>query len=147
VINKKCANISAAVCNLNKFLLLACTSQVKQYVQVVLIFCVPTRQDDGTWLLVLEYCGRGTLDTLLHHSSSLAHAGGGGGRGQRGPAAADLSKVLPLARGVARGMMHLHSRRPPILHRDLKPGGCSHAEQGHATPRLSVATHVPRSRY
>ena len=31
-------------------------------------------------------------------------------------------KLLPIARSVARGMLHLHTRFPPIMHRDLKPG-------------------------
>ena len=52
---------------------------------------------------------------------------------------------LPLAtRSIARGMVHLHSRRPAIFHRDLKPGnvflgvfheGCVELE-GHAEHAL-----------
>ena len=30
-------------------------------------------------------------------------------------------RLLAMARGIARGMLHLHTRRAPILHRDLKP--------------------------
>lgn len=63
---------------------------------------------------MLEFCGRGTLDTMLHHGS----LGTGGASGRR----ADMQKLLLMMRGIARGMVHLHTRRPPILHRDLKPG-------------------------
>lgn len=57
--------------------------------------------------LVMEYCPRGTLDVMLHHTQM-----------QRW----DLTKVLQMVRGIARGMLHLHTRKPSILHRDLKPG-------------------------
>lgn len=33
----------------------------------------------------------------------------------------DPSKLLPIVRSIARGMLHLHTRSPPIMHRDLKP--------------------------
>lgn len=105
-------------------------------------------QEDGTWCLLLEYCGRGTLDTLLHHSRSplprAAHHGNSGSNRNSSsggktaaaeatksaePAAGqqqqqdrqDLVKLLPLLRGIARGLLHLHTRRPAILHRDIKP--------------------------
>jgi serine/threonine protein kinase len=32
-----------------------------------------------------------------------------------------VAKLLQIIRSVARGMLHLHTRRPPLLHRDLKP--------------------------
>ncbi len=32
-----------------------------------------------------------------------------------------MTKLLQIVRSVARGMLHLHTRRPPVLHRDLKP--------------------------
>ncbi|PRW44254.1 3-phosphoshikimate 1-carboxyvinyltransferase isoform A [Chlorella sorokiniana] len=61
-------------------------------------------QHEGSMYLVLEYCPRGTLDVLLHHTA-------------RNPW--DPQKLLPLIRSIARGMHYLHSRN--ILHRDLKP--------------------------
>lgn len=45
----------------------------------------------------------------------LIHQGAASGR-------MDPLKVLPIVRSIARGMLHLHTRSPPILHRDLKPG-------------------------
>ena len=56
--------------------------------------------------LVMEYCPRGTLDLMLHHTV---------------PTRPPPEKLLALVRSIARGMLHLHTRRPPILHRDLKP--------------------------
>lgn len=63
-------------------------------------------QHEGRYALVMEYCPRGTLDVLLHHTASKRM---------------EASRLLPLIRSIARGMLHLHTRRPPILHRDLKP--------------------------
>jgi hypothetical protein len=56
--------------------------------------------------LIMEYCPRGTLDSMLHYTSRLIQW--------------DPLKLLPIIRGICRGMYHLHSRG--ILHRDLKPG-------------------------
>ena len=61
---------------------------------------------EGRFALVMEYCPRGTLDVLLHHTASKRM---------------EVSRLLLLIRSIARGMLHLHTRRPPILHRDLKP--------------------------
>lgn len=56
---------------------------------------------------IFAFC-RGTLDMLIHNGGTST--------------ALDPVKLLPIARSVARGMLHLHRRLPPILHRDLKPG-------------------------
>jgi len=61
----------------------------------------------GHSYLVMELCPRGTLDMLIHKGSAST---------------IDPSKLLPIARSIARGMLHLHRRLPPIFHRDLKPG-------------------------
>ncbi|KAL4428326.1 hypothetical protein ABPG75_002415 [Micractinium tetrahymenae] len=61
-------------------------------------------QHEGSMYLVLEYCPRGTLDALLHHSAKNPW---------------DPQKLLALVRSIARGMHYLHSRN--VLHRDLKP--------------------------
>lgn len=34
-----------------------------------------------------------------------------------------------MVRSIARGMLHLHTRKPPMLHRDLKPGNIFVGEQ------------------
>eukprot|EP00887_Chlorella_sp_A99_P000302 scaffold13.g302.t1 len=63
--------------------------------------------EPGTAALVMEYCSRGSLlDRILQ-------------------AQQDQSKLpwalrLNLAFGAAKGMLYLHTRSPPILHRDLK---------------------------
>ena len=57
--------------------------------------------------LVMEYCPRGTLDALLHHSARRFW---------------NPQKLVALLIAVVRGMVHLHAQRPPLLHRDLKPG-------------------------
>ena len=75
----------------------------------------------------------GTLDVLIHkgHPLGASAAGAAAAGGAAGAAAAgtvggphrlDPLKLLPIVRSVARGMLHLHTRRPAILHRDLKPG-------------------------
>lgn len=63
-------------------------------------------QHQGKLFLVMEYCPRGTLDLLLHHTPVKRW---------------DPAPLLRLVRSIARGMLHLHTRKPPILHRDLKP--------------------------
>ena len=61
-------------------------------------------QHEGAMHVVLEYCPRGTLDSMLHHSA---------------PQQWNPARLVPLVRSIARGMHHLHSRG--IVHRDLKP--------------------------
>ncbi|PRW39298.1 Mitogen-activated kinase kinase kinase dlk-1 [Chlorella sorokiniana] len=63
----------------------------------------------GDLYLVMELCPRGTLDVLVHRSAGSGHR-------------LEPGKLLPIVRSIARGMVHLHSRRPAIFHRDLKPG-------------------------
>lgn len=63
----------------------------------------------GHCYLVMELCPRGTLDMLIHKGALSASS------------TIDPTKLLPIARAIARGMLHLHCRLPPIFHRDLKP--------------------------
>lgn len=62
----------------------------------------------GHTYLVMEMCPRGTLDLLIHAQGSNVSK-------------MDPSKLLRIIRSIARGMLHLHTRSPPIFHRDLKP--------------------------
>lgn len=57
-------------------------------------------------ILVTEYCPKGTLHLLLHSTAQSE---------------LDAFKLASWVRAIARGMLHLHTRKPPILHRDLKP--------------------------
>ncbi|KAI3431344.1 hypothetical protein D9Q98_004402 [Chlorella vulgaris] len=61
--------------------------------------------------LIMELCPRGTLDVLIHKGAGSSHP-------------LDPHKLLPIVRSIARGMLHLHTRRPAVFHRDLKPGNC-----------------------
>ncbi len=63
----------------------------------------------GHSYLVMELCPRGTLDMLIHKGALSASS------------SVDPTKLLPIARSIARGMLHLHCRLPPVFHRDLKP--------------------------
>ena len=66
---------------------------------------------DNSVYLVLEYCPRGTLDLLIHDSSSA----------RRVLLREQPDKtLLPIVRSIARGVRHLHMRG--IIHRDLKSG-------------------------
>lgn len=66
---------------------------------------------DNNVYLVLEYCPRGTLDLLIHDSSSA----------RRVLLREQPDKtLLPIVRSIARGVSHLHMRG--IIHRDLKSG-------------------------
>eukprot|EP00891_Asterochloris_glomerata_P006221 jgi/Astpho2/6221/e_gw1.00088.112.1_t len=64
-------------------------------------------QHQNELYLVMEYCPRGTLDLLLHHSARRFW---------------NPQKLVALLIAVVRGMVHLHAQQPPLLHRDLKPG-------------------------
>ena len=63
-------------------------------------------KEGSSTYIVLEYCPRGTLDVLLHHTMTCRW---------------EPAKVLQMVRSIARGVLHLHSRKPAMLHRDLKP--------------------------
>jgi serine/threonine protein kinase len=68
-------------------------------------------QHGGHTYLVMELCPRGTLDVLIHQGSSSSASA----------LKMDPAKLMPIVRSIARGMLHLHTRSPPVLHRDLKP--------------------------
>lgn len=62
--------------------------------------------------IVTEYCTRGSVYDLI--SSAKAD--------NAGSIAGDLTwrRILDMAIGSATGMLHLHTRSPPVIHRDLK---------------------------
>lgn len=64
-----------------------------------------SRKDENL-ILVMEYCPKATLHLLLHGTAQSE---------------LDAFKLTSWVRAIARGMLHLHTRKPPILHRDLKP--------------------------
>ena len=81
--------------------------------------------------LVMELCPRGTIAQLAHGGGGEGGGGGGGAHHRLHP-----SKLLPVARLLARGMLHLHTRKPPVLHRDLKPSNLFLGEEGGGVGRL-----------
>jgi alpha-tubulin suppressor-like RCC1 family protein len=60
--------------------------------------------------LAIEYCSRGSLDDVLAQASTDPES------------AKRLTWIrrLRMAKDMAAGLLHLHSRTPPILHRDVK---------------------------
>lgn len=54
-----------------------------------------------------EFFPRGTLEVMLHHTAAKRW---------------DTAKLLLIIRSIASGVQYLHTRSPPILHRDIKPG-------------------------
>lgn len=60
--------------------------------------------------VVTEYCSRGSLYDLLQAAKADPSLAG----------QLDWSRRLGLALDAAKGMLYLHSHKPPIIHRDLK---------------------------
>ena len=95
------------------------------------------------WPFLRAWCRRlvGCLVPLLSDSAALAlsplHL-------HLHPLVQKLSWVrrLALAHSAAKGMLHLHSRHPPILHRDLKVGWGGGALLGQASAPMHLW--VPR---
>jgi serine/threonine protein kinase len=54
-----------------------------------------------------EFFPRGTMEVMLHHTAANRW---------------DTAKLLLIIRSIASGVQYLHTRSPPILHRDIKPG-------------------------
>lgn len=60
----------------------------------------------ASFLLPTEYCSRGSLFELLHKPDAAPHL--------------SWAVRLSMAMDGARGLLYLHSRSPPIIHRDIK---------------------------
>ena len=60
--------------------------------------------------LVMEFCSRRSVDKILHDAS----------RDPRAAKSLDWVHLLGIAADAAKGMLYLHTRSPPIIHRDLK---------------------------
>jgi serine/threonine protein kinase len=60
-----------------------------------------------TTALSQEFFPRGTMEVMLHHTAAKRW---------------DTAKLLLIIRSIASGVQYLHTRSPPILHRDIKPG-------------------------
>ncbi|KAK9862943.1 hypothetical protein WJX84_012116 [Apatococcus fuscideae] len=60
--------------------------------------------------MVTEFCARGSLYDVLTKARAVPQLG----------AQLDWTRRLNIALDAAKGMLQLHSHRPPILHRDLK---------------------------
>lgn len=60
--------------------------------------------------LVMEYCSRRSVDKILHEASN----------DPRAARSLDWVHLLGIAADAAKGMLYLHTRSPPIIHRDLK---------------------------
>lgn len=56
-------------------------------------------------MLVMEFCARGSLSQVIAAQSVEL----------------DDFRRLKMALDIARGLLYLHTRRPPIIHRDIKP--------------------------
>ncbi|MDP2439792.1 MAG: protein kinase, partial [archaeon] len=62
-------------------------------------------------MLVMEFCSRGSLMDILQATR----------KGLPDAPQITFQRRFKMALDTARGLMYLHSRKPPILHRDLKP--------------------------
>ena len=60
--------------------------------------------------LVMEFCSRRSVDKILQDARN----------DPRAAAVLDWVHLLGIAADVAKGMLYLHTRSPPIIHRDLK---------------------------
>jgi len=63
-----------------------------------------SRSPDDDIFLITEYIGSGSLSQLLSNNPEIP-----------------TPTIIKIFRGVVAGMVYLHSRDPPLVHRDLKP--------------------------
>ncbi|EME32205.1 serine/threonine protein kinase [Galdieria sulphuraria] len=80
-------------------------SLMLRHPNIVLFMGVVYRQD-GALSLVTEYCDKGDLRRVIHNNRIRISTG----------------LRMKFAIGAAHGLAYLHSRVPPIVHRDLKSG-------------------------
>lgn len=76
--------------------------------------------DPNHWYLVMDFINGETLDTYLQANSQQ--------KGKARPLA--LSEVLDIALQLCDVLHYLHTRQPPIIFRDLKPGNIMRTARG-----------------
>ena len=94
----------------------------------------------GDVAIVTDFLPRGSLHDYLHPGPTPGAAASGG---QPRPTQ-DWATRLRMAQGVTEGLLYLHTQRPPVVHRDLKPA----SEGGGLTPppplpSFTVAAAIP----
>ncbi|OMO98425.1 hypothetical protein COLO4_13906 [Corchorus olitorius] len=65
-------------------------------------------QDSGSQMLVYEYLPNGSMCNHLYDT------------GREAPTRLEFKQRLSIALGAARGLCHLHSLRPPLIHKNFK---------------------------
>ena len=95
----------------------------------------------GDVAIVTDFLPRGSLHDYLHPGPTPGAAASGG---QPRPTQ-DWATRLRMAQGVTEGLLYLHTQRPPVVHRDLKPAseGGGGLTPPPPLPSFTVAAAIP----